>query len=160
MIRICLVLALGFLTACGGAGSTDLNMTTPLPTAPTASDVSFANLLNDVRFTNGVNSVTFNARLTFAAQSHADDMRAQNYFSHTGLDGSSAGDRITAAGYLWKTYGENIAQGQTSQSQVMTAWTNSSAHHANNISSSFDEFGLGRAGSGSSTRWVLVLARD
>jgi uncharacterized protein YkwD len=166
MIRFCLILSLGFLTACGPPGSSGLNMTTPsptlpsAPTGPTASDVSFANLLNSVRVTNGVNTVTFNPNLTLAAQAHADDMLAQNYFSHTGLNGSSPGQRITAAGYVWRAYGENIAQGQTSQSSVLTAWTNSPGHHANDISPNFDEFGLGRAGSGSSTRWVLVLASD
>ena len=163
MIRISLVLALGILTACGGPGGSDLNLTTPLatvPVGPTASDVAFSSLLNDVRVSYGVGTVTFNANLTLAAQTHANDMLAQNYFSHTSLDGSSPGDRITAAGYDWQTYGENIAWGQTSQAEVMTAWTNSPGHHANDISPNFDEFGLGVAGSGSNTHWVLVLARD
>ena len=75
-------------------------------------------------------------------------------------NGSSPGDRITAAGYNWRTYGENIAQGQTSQQQVLTGWTNSPGHHRNNINPNFEEFGLGKAGTGGSTRWVLVLATE
>jgi hypothetical protein len=40
--------------------------------------------------------------LTQAALVHSDDMVANNFFSHTGSDGSSAGQRATAAGYAWR----------------------------------------------------------
>lgn len=172
------ILALLALSACGGAttggGASVLpTSTTPPPTtapstggstAPTTSggadNASFATLLNDVRLVNGASNVAFDARLANAAQGHADDMLANDYFSHTGLNGSSAGDRITAAGYNWRTYGENIARGQQSEEAVMTAWTNSSGHHANNINPNFEDFALAKAGSGSDTYWVLVLASE
>jgi len=169
MFRAIPVLAILTLSACGGGGGGDIGAGLSLTTqaisalpgrAETGEDVTFAALLNDVRITNGVDVVTYDPKLGLAAQYHADDMLANNYFDHYSQDGSSPGDRITAAGYNWKTYAENIAMGQTSQAEVMTAWTNSPGHNANNISPSFEDFGLGKAGSGSGTRWVLVLATD
>lgn len=171
------IVALSALSACGGAstggGASGLpaSSTAPPPTSPStgptapstgggANNASFATLLNDVRLTNGAGNVTFDARLANAAQGHADDMRTNNYFSHTGLNGSSPGDRITAAGYKWRTYGENIARGQQSEQEVLTAWTNSPGHHANNINPNFEDFALAKAGSGSNTYWVLVLASE
>lgn len=183
------IIAISALSACGGAstggsggaGSLPTSTTAPPPSASAppsttppstgggstpppsgggADNASFATLLNDVRLSNGAGSVSFDARLANAAQGHADDMRANNYFSHTGLNGSSPGDRITAAGYNWRTYGENIAQGQQSEQEVMTGWTNSPGHHANNINPNFEDFALAKAGSGSNTYWVLVLATE
>jgi len=156
-------LGLGLLTACGGTTSdVPVSMDPPLmldrPEAP--SDVSFATLLNSVRLDNGAAGVGYDSRLGAAAQNHASDMLAQNYFSHTGLNGSTVVDRVEATGYAWKALGENIAQGQTSQAEVLTAWTNSPPHHANDINPTYEDFGLGTAGGGSATRWVLVLGRD
>ena len=52
-----------------------------------------------------VAAVIWNDKLAKAAYDHSVDMKSNDYFSHTGLNGSSPGQRITAAGYSWKTYG-------------------------------------------------------
>jgi uncharacterized protein YkwD len=46
-----------------------------------------------------VPALVWNDALTRASLVHSDDMVALNFFSHTGSNGSSAGDRATAAGY-------------------------------------------------------------
>lgn len=120
-------------------------------------DASFADLINGVRTANGVGTVEYNARLDKAAQGHADDMLDQDYFSHTSLDGRTLSDRVNATGYQWKKVGENIGQGQTSEQEVLDGWVASAGHQANNIDPDFEEFGLGRAGTGKDTRWVLVF---
>ena len=48
-------------------------------------------------------------------------------------------------GISYNTAGENIAMGQTSPSQVMTAWMNSEGHRANILNSSFTKIGVGVA---------------
>ena len=164
------VIAISVLGACssgasstGGAapGAPTAPSTPTTPTTPTTPvDTSFRGMLNDVRASNGAGPLSYDARLGAAAQGHADDMLANNYFSHTGLNGSSPGDRITATGYVWRTYGENIAKGQTSEEQVLQGWTNSPGHHANNINPAFEDYALAKAGSGSNTYWVLVLATE
>jgi len=125
--------------------------------ANTTNDASFGTLINSVRAAAGAAPVTYNAQLDAAAQAHSDDMLAQDYFSHTGANGSSIGDRATAAGYNWRAIGENIAQGQGNENLAMNGWISSPGHQANNVRTSFKEFGLGRAGTGSATRWTLVL---
>jgi len=120
-------------------------------------DASFGSLLNNVRLSNGAQTVSHNAQLDIAAQLHAQDMLDNDYFSHTGLNGSSAGDRVTLAGYDWWTYGENIAAGYRTEDGVMKGWTESEGHHANNINPNFEEFGLGYAEGNGDTRWVLLL---
>lgn len=131
------------------------------PQAPTAPiDQSFAGMLNGARASSGAGAVSFDARLGRAAQAHANDMLANGYFSHTGLNGSSAGDRIRAQGYNWRTYGENIARGQQTEEQVFNGWQNSSGHRANNLNPNFEDFGLAKAGNGSNRYWVLVLAAE
>ena len=90
--------------------------------------------------------VTWNDKLAKAAYDHSADMRANDYFSHTGLNGSTAGQRITAAGYAWKTYGENIAKGYTNEQAVMNGWLSSEGHCKNIMNANFKEMGAGRQG--------------
>lgn len=150
---------LGLLAGCMGSGGTGADVT-PAPNASVAANNTLGPLLNDVRAANGAAPLRYDSRLARAAQGHADDMLRNGFFSHTGTRNTSVGDRVTAQGYLWSGVAENIAQGYQSEASVMTGWTNSSGHHANNINPSYQEFGLGKAGSGSDLRWVLVLARS
>ncbi len=164
------VCALVLTSACGGASApppttsasfaASPTTTTATPSTGVTGDVSFQGLLNDVRADAGSGAVSYNAQLDAAAQAHAQDMLDNNYFSHTGLNGSSVGDRATAAGYNWRTVGENIASGYRSESSVLDAWVNSPGHQANNINPAFEDFGLGYAADGSGTRWVLVLGAE
>jgi uncharacterized protein YkwD len=93
-----------------------------------------------------VPSITWNDQLATAAFDHSNDMYSNNYFNHAGLNGSSAGDRITAAGYAWKAYGENIAKGYTSEQAVMDGWISSEGHCKNIMSPNFKEMGVARVG--------------
>jgi len=93
-----------------------------------------------------VAAITWNDQLGNAAYLHSADMNSNNYFSHTGLDGSTPGTRIAAQGYNWKSYGENIANGFTSEQSVMQGWLNSEGHCKNIMDSKFKEIGAGRSG--------------
>ena len=94
-------------------------------------------------------ALTLNAQLGQAAQGHAADMAAQNYFSHTSKDGRTAGQRIAAAGYAYRTWGENIAAGQATAAQVMDGWLKSEGHCKNIMNPAFRELGVGYAQGGS-----------
>ncbi|WNO70704.1 sigma-70 family RNA polymerase sigma factor [Streptomyces sp. AM8-1-1] len=100
-------------------------------------------LVNKERAAAGCGPLSGNGRLDTAARRHSEDMAAKNYFSHTSQDGRSPGDRITAAGYQWRTYGENIARGQQSAASVMESWMNSPGHRANILNCAFTNMGLG-----------------
>jgi len=93
-----------------------------------------------------VPSVTWNDKLAKTAYDHSVDMKLNDYFSHTSLNGSNPGQRITAAGYVWKTYGENIANGYASEQAVMNGWLGSEGHCKNIMNGNFKEMGAGREG--------------
>ena len=111
-------------------------------------------LVNDVRqrgcncgstYMPPVGLVIWNNQLESAAVNHSNDMLTKNYFSHTGFDGSSPGDRIRQAGYTWRKYGENIAKGYTSEQEVINAWILSEDHCRNIMDPDFREMGVARA---------------
>jgi len=131
--------------------------TTPVNTSPAftgnVNKATLLQLVNNVRQSGctcgstvmpPVAPVTWNDQLTIAAFNHSNDMFLNNYFSHAGLNGSSAGSRITAAGYVWSTYGENIAKGYSSEQAVMDGWIKSEGHCKNIMSSLFKEVGVAR----------------
>ncbi len=105
--------------------------------------------------------LAWNDALTQASLVHSDDMMALNYFNHTGSDGSSAGQRATAAGYAWQTWGENIAAGQNSVASVMSAWLASPGHCANLMNPNFRDIGLacvsGSASNAYRSYWAMTL---
>jgi uncharacterized protein YkwD len=105
--------------------------------------------------------LAWNDALTQAGLRHSDDMVARNFFSHTGSDGTSAGTRATAAGYVWSSWGENIAAGQRSVADVVAGWMASDGHCANIMSPGFRDVGLacvsGDAGTTYGTYWTMVL---
>jgi uncharacterized protein YkwD len=106
----------------------------------------------------------WNAPLTAASLVHSDDMAANNFFDHAGSDGSSAGQRASAAGYVWSAWGENIAAGQSSVRTVIAAWMASPGHCANIMNANFRDVGLacvsGGAGSDYRSYWTMTLGRS
>lgn len=105
--------------------------------------------------------LAWNDPLTQASLVHSDDMVAGNFFSHTGSDGSNAGQRATAAGYVWRAWGENIAAGQPSVASVVDAWMASPGHCANIMNATFRDIGVacvsGGAGNTYRTYWTMTL---
>jgi hypothetical protein len=102
-------------------------------------------LVNVERAAQGLHPLSYDHSLATAAQDHSEDMGLQGYFSHTSLDGRTVPDRITAAGYSYNTYGENIACGQPTPEDVIDAWMSSSGHKANILNSNFCDIGVGYA---------------
>lgn len=129
----------------------------PAPPASAGTAGQVTELVNAERAKEGCGPVTVNDRLNTAAQRHSADMEAKNYFSHTSQDGRDPGDRITAAGYRWSTYGENIAKGQRTPADVMRSWMDSPGHRANILNCSFKEIGVGKQDSGGGPVWTQVF---
>lgn len=111
--------------------------------APTGTVAQVVALVNKERAAAGCGPLTEDAQLEDAARAHSDDMAARAFFDHTNPDGADPGQRITAAGYRWSTYGENIAMGQQTPQAVMDSWMNSPGHRANILNCSFKNMGVG-----------------
>jgi uncharacterized protein YkwD len=99
--------------------------------------------INQLRRQAGAAPLVLNSQLTAAAAGHANDMAVKKYFSHTSKDGRSPGQRITATGYRYSTYGENIAWGYADWNAAITAWMQSQGHRANILNARFKHIGLG-----------------
>jgi uncharacterized protein YkwD len=134
----------------------------PRPTTPGGGNGSgggtlaqqVVSLTNAERAKHGCAALTVDSRLQAAAQGHSNDMIARNFFDHTNPSGKNPGDRITAAGYRWSTYGENIAYGQRTPAAVMSAWMNSSGHRANILNCKFKNIGVGVALKAGTPYWT------
>jgi uncharacterized protein YkwD len=118
--------------------------------AATSDERTVWTLTNQERTENGLSGLSLNGDLVASARAHSADMAAQNYFSHTALDGSSPGDRIAATGYIANSWGENIAAGYTTPDTVMDGWMTSPGHRANILSENYCDIGVGYAYAGDS----------
>lgn len=104
-----------------------------------------------------------NSKLVSAAETHAADMASRNYFSHyTKGTNADPGKRITATGYRWQTYAENIAAGQTSIAAAVDGWYKSEGHCRNFMNKTLTQAGFGKGYSASAAYkyyWVAVMAK-
>lgn len=98
----------------------------------------------------------YNDKLILAAEVHNQDMVDNNFLSHTGSDGSKPWDRVGVQGYNWQAVAENIAAGQTSVTQVMDAWMNSSGHRTNIQNPTYKHFGV--AWDSGTNKWTQKFA--
>ncbi|MEZ5157260.1 MAG: CAP domain-containing protein [Candidatus Nanopelagicales bacterium] len=89
--------------------------------------------------------VTYNDEIAKAAQAHADDMAAKDYFDHDSLDGRSFSQRIRSTDYSGYPAGENIASGFQTAADTLEGWLDSPGHCVNLMDPEFDEMGLGFA---------------
>jgi uncharacterized protein YkwD len=103
--------------------------------------------------------LTMNPALRCAARLHSMDMVINNYFSHTSQDGTTFAQRISAAGYSWRSIGENISQGGSSPSAVVNGWMGSDGHCANIMSPGFVDIGIGYHTDGTRRRWTQKFGR-
>lgn len=129
----------------------------------TTSEQSLADqvlaLVNQERTTAGLNPLTFDPQAQTAAKAHAEDMAGRGFFDHFTPEGWTPTDRLNmlnASGFSMT--GENIAVGQPTPADVMTAWMNSTGHRANILRAEFTHLGVG-VDEGSSIHWVQVFLR-
>ncbi|MGL5944276.1 MAG: CAP domain-containing protein [Waterburya sp.] len=58
-------------------------------------------------------------------------------------------------GYQYSNLGENVAQGQTTPTDVLDSWMNSSGHRENILNPNFTEIGVGYE----NNYWTQVFGR-
>lgn len=111
-------------------------------------------LINAERAKVGAQPLAFDLDLNEAAEKHSAWMLSTDTFSHTGAGGSSPGDRMKAAGYVFSgswAWAENIAWMSTRaptglQDEVLglhNALMNSSGHRTNLLNDTYREIGVG-----------------
>lgn len=135
----------------------------PSPSHDTVSQEKILRLVNEWRSKGckcgnqvmpPVLPVIWNEALAKSAYKHSEDMAKNNYFSHTGKNGSTVGDRIRAEGYDWRICAENIAKGYPTEEAVVEGWIKSEGHCRNIMNPSIKEMGVGRY----QNYWTQVFA--
>ena len=108
--------------------------------------------------------VGWDHRIENAALLHSDDMARNQNFSHTGTDGSNAGDRLLMQSYNWRTWGENILVGLDDAPDAIDAWLGSRDHCRIIMNQSLQEVGAGVAQGifqgFTSSYWTLLFATE
>ncbi|AKF83562.1 membrane protein [Myxococcus fulvus 124B02] len=96
-------------------------------------------------------ALTMNDQLRCAARRHSKDMGVNNFMSHTGSDGSTPWQRMTAAGYSYRRAAENVAAGYATPTAVVNGWMASSGHCVNIMNPQLVHIGVGYYNAPSST---------
>lgn len=98
-------------------------------------------LVNAERAKNGLSALTYDSTLQSAAQVRAQEIVSS--FSHTRPDGTYYSSVLKEFGVSYRRSGENIAWGQKTPEEVVTAWMNSSGHRANILNAGYNKIGVG-----------------
>ncbi|MBV9791340.1 MAG: CAP domain-containing protein [Chloroflexi bacterium] len=125
-------------------------------------ELQAVDLINQHRRNVGCAPVQLNIELGVAAKNHSRDMAEKNYFSHTGLDGSTYWQRAQAASYQYWASGEIIGAGYTSGLEVVNGWMNSSGHRSIILTCNNDDIGIGfysKSGSQWEHYWTAVFGQ-
>ena len=103
-------------------------------------------LVNQRRAARGLAPLTEDPRLQAAAQGHAEDMGARDFFGHESPEGTTPGQRIRDAGFNGRASGENIHWGvgiNAAPARVVDDWMKSAGHRANILRPAFSRIGTG-----------------
>jgi uncharacterized protein YkwD len=87
-------------------------------------------------------ALAVSARLRAAAVRQSTNMARDNFFAHEDPEGARVQDRVNAAGYRWRTVGENLAAGPRDAVTVVVGWADSAGHCRNLMSRNFTEIGV------------------
>jgi uncharacterized protein YkwD len=118
-----------------------------IPPDDLENEQTVADLINQHRDENGgLAPLPLVSELTQSARRHSRDMADNNFTSHTGSDGSDAGQRMEEAGYDWIMWGEIIAWGFGGNPEsAVNWWMNSPGHRAIILDDGYEDFGVGYA---------------
>jgi uncharacterized YkwD family protein/spore coat assembly protein SafA len=100
------------------------------------------NLVNQERAKAGLQALSSYNALSAMALDKAKDMYYSNYFDHNSPKYGSPFNMMTSYGIHYSYAGENIAKGQRTPQEVMTAWMNSPGHRQNILNSHFTKIGV------------------
>ena len=102
-----------------------------------------AELVNEAREDSGLKPLEISADLSGKARVKAQDMKKNNYFSHTSPTYGSPFAMMQSLGITYRSAAENIAMGYRTAEAVVQAWMNSPSHRANILSTRYDTMGIG-----------------
>ena len=110
-----------------------------------ATDVTVEKLLvltNAERAKENLSTLQYNENLAEAAKLKAENMFAQNYWSHYGPDGETPWQFILESGYQYEYAGENLAKNFLFSDGIVQAWMDSPTHRENIMRGEYSDVGF------------------
>lgn len=123
------------------APKTNTNTSTSTTTGTNSYAAEVLRLVNVERTKAGLSAYTTNKTITSAANKRAQEISVS--FSHTRPNGSSFASVLKEYGLTYTAAGENIASGQKTPKDVVSAWMKSTGHRANILNKRFKKLGIG-----------------
>lgn len=143
-------------TSTPGTGTTTPDTNTGTDTSTNKSYVEqVVDLVNAERAKVGLSALTMTDELNAAAQIRAQETTQS--FSHTRPNGSAFSSVLKENGISYRGAGENIAWGQATPEDVVTAWMNSEGHRANILNKSYTSIGVGYYLNGNTPYWSQLF---
>ncbi len=141
LIAVCGLLVTGCTTT--GASEEAAKNYCEVPSNQFRLSDELVDLVNDARIGEGMMPLDVDEALTEVAGDYACEMIESEFFAHhspkTDLD---PGERLTQAGYIYFTMGENLAVGQDTAQDVFDDWMTSPEHRGNILSPHWREIGI------------------
>lgn len=119
--------------ACAGANASVGN------TSPAVIRSAVVCLVNQARAVHHLPPLQASPLLNHSAQDWTNAMVTTDQFTH----GTNFAGRISAAGYVWRSAGENIATGYSTPRTVVRAWMASPGHCQNILNPTYRNVGTG-----------------
>ncbi|NPV93085.1 MAG: LysM peptidoglycan-binding domain-containing protein [Firmicutes bacterium] len=138
-------------------------LTIPDKSSPTISafEQQVIDLTNAERKKAGLSPLKANTALCKVARLKSEDMRNNNYFSHSSPTYGSPFNMMRKYGISYTMAGENIAAGYSSPQEVVKAWMKSPGHRQNILNPSYNQIGVGYAAGGSyRSYWTQEFIRS
>jgi len=105
-------------------------------------------LVNAERAKAGLAALQEDWELSRVANYKSQDMHDKKYFDHTSPTYGTPFTMMKNFGISYQSAGENIAMGQRSAQEVVTAWMNSDGHRANILNKNYTHIGIGYVADG------------
>lgn len=125
------------------SGNTDSNTGTTDTSGLHSYVVEVFRLVNEERAEYGLTPYVLDTTLCTLAQYKSDEMSNLNYLEHTSPTYGAFSNILTNNGINAVRARENLARGQRSPSEVVTAWMNSLDHRTNILATDVGKIGIG-----------------
>jgi uncharacterized protein YkwD len=147
-----LLAAAALTTLFVGVASAEAASASPHPAARSAA-VAVLSLINRDRASHGAPALRLGGRVDRVALAHSLEMARHDYFSHTGLNGSTPLSRLAQGRVPFSVAGENLGYDSGASRPAMlreieAAMMNSPDHRANLLDRNFKHVGIGIAEQG------------
>lgn len=100
-------------------------------------------LTNIIRLRHQLQPVKWDSETAKVAYHHSQDMRMNEYFSHTSPTTGGLMDRLASGDILYQIAGENIAAKYVDGIAVVEGWLNSDGHRETLLNEDFTHLGVG-----------------